>query len=69
MTSETVGLALRDEMLRVRLLLAVRHKDNTSAGVFPMIHLEQLLREAEQALLSGSLIEMQRLTSELKGCE
>lgn len=67
-TVETLGDALPQEQARVRELL-VGYKEIGQAGVFGAIMIEQALKNADKAAMSGDLVEMIKAYKELKSCE
>jgi len=64
---ETLGDALPKEQARVRELLT-QYKSIGPAGTFGAMMLEQDLRAADQAVMSGDVVAMLRAFERLKGC-
>lgn len=64
----TLADALPQEQERCRELLAV-YKTIGPAGTFGAIMIEAALARADQAVMSGDLVEMLRSYKELKECE
>ena len=64
----TLGSELPKEQARVRELIAVYRGLPDNAGWFGATMMEQALQRADQAVMSGDVIEMLRSYEELKGC-
>ena len=65
---ETLGEALPKEQARVREVLG-HYKDIGPAGMFGAAMIEQSLRQADQAVMSGDLPAMIAAYNELKDIE
>jgi hypothetical protein len=63
----SVGIEFSLEQTRVRELLG-EYKAIGSAGAFGSMMIEQVLRRAEKAAISGDIIEILKSYEELKGC-
>ena len=61
--------ALPEEQKRVREPIAVYRGLPGGAGAFGAWMMEQKLQRADQAVMSGDVVEMLRAYEELKGCE
>jgi len=68
MTTETLADALPKEMARVREVLG-HYKEIGPAGMIGAAFIEQDLREADQAVMSGDVIRMIRSLKTLQGIE
>lgn len=64
----SVGEQFPLEQARVRELLT-QYKAIGPAGTFGAIHIENALRRADQAAISGDVVAILRSYEELKGCE
>jgi hypothetical protein len=64
---ETLADALPKEQARVRELLT-QYKSIGPVGTFGALMLEQDLRAADQAVMSGDVVAMLRAFERLKGC-
>jgi hypothetical protein len=65
---ESLGEALPKEQARVReLILQYRDPMLGGAGVFAATMMENSLREADQAVMSGDVVAMLRAYEDLKG--
>ena len=64
----TVGEDFPKEQERVRALLGV-YKSIGPNGAFGAMMIEQCLRRADQAAISGDIVAILRSYEELKGCE
>jgi hypothetical protein len=62
---ETLGDALPKEMARVREVMGY-YKEIGMAGVFGLMMIEQSLRRADAAILSGDVAEMIKAYEDLK---
>ena len=65
---ETLGEALPKEMARVREVLG-HYKEIGPAGMFGAMMIENSLREADQAVVSGDLVAMIAAYKDLKEIE
>ena len=65
---QTVGDAFPVEQARVRELLT-QYKAIGPAGMFGAAMIEQTLRRADEAAISGDIVAILRSFEELKGCE
>ena len=65
--SKSVGEAFPEEQARVRELLALYKTIPT--GFFGAAMIEQVLKRADQAAISGDIVAIIRSYEELKGCE
>ena len=63
---ESVGTALPKEMARVREVLG-HYKEIGSAGMFGAAMIEQSLRQADEAVISGDIVAILRAYEDLKG--
>jgi hypothetical protein len=63
----SVGIEFSLEQTRVRELLG-EYKAIGSAGAFGSMMIEQVLRRAEKAAISGDITEILKSYEELKGC-
>ena len=66
--SESLAEALPKEMARVREVLG-HYKEIGPAGMFGAAFIEQDLREADQAIMSGDLVRMIKAYKKLQGIE
>ena len=66
--TETLGDKLPQEQARVRKLLTV-YKEIGPAGAFGAVMIEQSLKEADEAVMSGDVVRMINAYEELKGCQ
>lgn len=66
--SESLAEALPKEMARVREVLGL-YKEIGPAGMFGAAFIEQDLREADQAVMSGDLVRMIKAYKKLQGIE
>jgi len=66
--SESLAEALPQEMARVREVLGL-YKQIGPAGIFGAAMIEQDLREADQAVMSGDIVRMLRAYEALKEIE
>lgn len=66
--SESLAEALPKEMARVREVLG-HYKEIGPAGMFGAAFIEQDLREADQAVMSGDLVRMIKAYKKLQGIE
>jgi hypothetical protein len=66
--SESLAEALPQEMARVREVLGL-YKQIGPAGMFGVAMIEQDLREADQAVMSGDIVRMLRAYEALKEIE
>lgn len=64
----TLGDALPQEQARVRELLA-EYKALGPVGGFGAMMIEASLRNADQAAMSGDVVEMIKAYNDLKGCQ
>lgn len=64
---KSVGEAFPDEQARVRELLALYKTIPT--GMFGAAMIEQILRRADEAAISGDIVAIIRSYEELKGCK
>ena len=64
----TLGVALPQEQARVRELITVYRALPDGVGMIGALLMEQALQRADQAVMSGDVIEMLRSHEELKGC-
>ena len=67
-TTKTLAEALPEEMARVRTVLG-HYKSIGPAGMFGAAFIEQDLREADQAVMSGNIVAMIRSLAKLRGIE
>lgn len=65
--SESLGEALPKEQARVRALMLGPYTKIGQAGAFARMMMEQALQRADQAVISGDIVEMLRCYNELKG--
>jgi hypothetical protein len=65
---ETLADTLPKEMARVRQVLG-HYKEIGPAGMFGVAMIEQALRVADKAVMSGDVVEMMRAYSNLKEIE
>ena len=63
---ESLGVALQQEMARVREVLG-HYKEIGHAGIFGAAMIEQDLRNADRAVMSGDVIAMLRSLKTLQG--
>jgi hypothetical protein len=70
MTTESKSLAeaILDEQARCRELVTV-YKAIGPHGAFGALHINDVLRRTEAAVMAGDTVAMLRLYEELKGCE
>ena len=66
--NESLAEALPKEMARVREVLG-HYKEIGPAGMFGAAFIEQDLREADQAVISGDLVRMIKAYKKLQGIE
>jgi hypothetical protein len=66
---ETLGEALPREQARVRELIGVYRELPGGVGTFGALMMEDALRRADQAVMSGDVVQMLRSYEELKECE
>lgn len=66
--SESLAEALPKEIARVREVLG-HYKEIGPAGMFGAAFIEQDLREADQAVISGDLVRMIKAYKKLQGIE
>ncbi len=64
----TLGDALPKEMARVREVLGL-YREIGPAGAFGAMGIEQKLRQADQAVMSGDIVAMLRAYQDLKEIE
>ena len=64
--TESLGVALPQEMARVREVLG-HYKEIGPAGIFGAAMIEQDLRNADRAVMSGDVIAMLRSLKTLQG--
>ena len=65
---ESLAEALPKEQARVREVLQ-QYRDIGPAGIFGAVMIEQSLKAADQAVMSGDLVAMMRCYEDLKGIE
>lgn len=68
MVMKSLGEAFPEEQARCRELLK-SYQDIGPAGRFGSMMIERTLRDADQAAISGDLVEMIRAYEAMKGCE
>jgi hypothetical protein len=68
MEMNTLGDRFPAEQARVRELLG-EYKALGSVGAFGALMIEQVLRRADSAAVSGDVVAMLRSYEEMKGCE
>lgn len=66
--TDTLGDALPREQARVRELL-IAYREIGAPGVFGAAIIEQVLKRADKAVISGDLVDMIAAYKELKACE
>lgn len=64
----TLGEGLPQEQARVRGLITTYRALPGGVGLIGALLMEQALQRADQAVMSGDVIEMLRSYEELKGC-
>ncbi len=64
---KSLGEALPEEQARCRELL-IQYKEIGPAGNFAAIMIEQDLKNADEAVISGDIVAMMRAYQALKGC-
>lgn len=66
--SDSLAVALPKEMARVREILGI-YKSLGQVGMFGAAFIEQDLKEADQAVMSGDVVRMIKAYETLKGIE
>lgn len=67
MTTETLGEAFPKEQERCRELLGIYKSLPNNAGFFGAAMIEQTLKEADAAAMSGDVVRMLKVYEEMKG--
>ena len=67
--TKTVGSEFPVEQARVRELIATYRALPGNVGVLGAAILEEVLRKADQAAMSGDIVAILRSYEEMKGCE
>lgn len=66
---DTLGEAFPREQQRCRELITIYRDLPDGVGTFGAIMIEQVLKEADAAAISGDVVRMLRAFEKMKGCE